>query len=232
MGIDKRALYPLSYGIYVVSSKYGDRMNGQIANTVFQITSDPPRVAVSINKQNFTWEFISQSEMFSVSVLDVDTPMEFIGLFGFKSGRDMDKFSNVKYKIGLAGTPLVLDYALSVFEAKVVDRLDVGTHTIFIGEVVSSELLQQGEPLTYAFYHKVKKGRAPESAPTYRDEKEVEDPSFGKYVCDVCGYVYDPAVGDPENGVPPGTQFQNLPSDWVCPVCSAPKTEFSPVNSP
>ena len=118
-----KALYGISYGLYVVSSKKEERFNGQIANTVFQITSEPPRIAVSINKQNFTHEFIKESNVFTVSVLSKDTPLRFIGNFGFRSGRDVDKFKEVKYKVGVTGAPIVLDHTNAYMEAEVVKRL-------------------------------------------------------------------------------------------------------------
>jgi len=103
--MNKETFYKLSYGLYIVSSKKEDKLNGQIANTVFQITSNPPTVAVSINKKNLTCDFIRESNLFSVSILSIETPLQFIGLFGFKSGRVTDKFSNIKYKFGRKGTP-------------------------------------------------------------------------------------------------------------------------------
>ena len=104
-----RALYKLGYGVYVVTSKEDDRINGQIANTVFQVTSEPLTVAVSINKNNLTHEFIKESRVFAASVLCEETPLTFIGRFGFKSGRDTDKFEGIHYKTGDTGAPIFLD---------------------------------------------------------------------------------------------------------------------------
>lgn len=230
--LDPKALWSITYGLYVVTSRGGDKLNGQIANTVFQVTAEPPRVAVSINRNNLTHEYISKSGVFAVSCLDEGTPMEFIGLFGFKTGRDVDKLASAKHRTGLTGGPVVTENALSVIEAKVVDKLDVGTHTIFVGEVVTAEVLRPGKPMTYAYYQEMKKGRAPKNAPTYHAPEPAEAPKTGptmkKYVCNVCGYVYDPAAGDPDGKIPPGTPFENLPADWHCPVCGASKDEFSP----
>ena len=128
-----KALHKLSYGLYIVTSLKGDRFNGQVANTVFQITSEPPAVAVSINKNNLTWEFIKESGVFAVSVLCQDTPLSFIGDFGFKSGRDVDELKGVTYRVGQTKAPVVTDNAVSYLEAKVVKEMDVGTHTIFVG---------------------------------------------------------------------------------------------------
>ena len=164
---DRRAFRDLSYGLYIVTSRDGNRLNGQIVNTVIQVTSDPARVAVIVNKQNLTHEFISRSGLFGVSVLDESAPMTFLGLFGFRSGRDVDKLSQVQFKIGVAGCPLVLEHALSVLEARVIDQIDLGTHTIFIGDTVDAEVLKEGRPLTYRYYQEFLKGKAPATAPTY-----------------------------------------------------------------
>lgn len=232
---DPASLFGLTYGLYVVSSGLDGRKSGQIANTVFQVTAEPPRIAVSLNHENLTHEFVSRSGVFGVSVLEAETPMEFIGLFGFKSGREVDKFAGVAFKEGGAtGCPLVTQHALSVLEVRLVAQVDVGTHTLFVGDVVGGEVLKEGRPLTYADYHEKKKGKAPKTAPTYRGaapSAPAEERSVGrmdKYVCQVCGYVYDPEAGDPDNGVEPGTPFEALPADWVCPVCGAAKDQFEP----
>jgi flavin reductase (DIM6/NTAB) family NADH-FMN oxidoreductase RutF/rubredoxin len=221
-----KALYKLGYGLYVVCSRKGNKFNGQIANTVFQITSEPPTVAVSINKSNLTHEFIKESRVFVASVLSQDTPLSFIGHFGFKSGRDIDKFEGINYKIGETQAPVVTDNALAYLEAKVIQEVDVGTHTIFIGELVGADVLKEGEPMTYAYYHQVKRGTTPKTAPSYIEEKKEVKPEMSKYECTVCGYIYDPELGDPDSGIKPGTPFEELPDDWVCPVCGAAKDEF------
>jgi ferric-chelate reductase [NAD(P)H] len=169
--VNLKALYKLGYGLYVVTSLKENRLNGQIANTVFQITSEPPTIAVSINKTNLTHEFIKQSKVFAASILSQDTPLSFIGHFGFKSGRDLDKLSGTNYKIGETGAPLVTDNTLAYLEARVSKEVDAGTHTIFIGELVGAEVIKEGEPMTYAYYHQVKRGTTPKTAPVYIEEK-------------------------------------------------------------
>jgi flavin reductase (DIM6/NTAB) family NADH-FMN oxidoreductase RutF/rubredoxin len=233
--LDLKALYRISYGLYVISSKEDGKMNCQIANAVFQVAAEPPKVAVAISKKNLTHDYIKKSRVMSVTVLDVNTPMSFIGLLGFRSGRDVDKLSQVKHEVGASGCPLVTENGLAAMEVRVTDLVDVGSHTIFTGEVVAARILKEGEPLTYADYHRIKGGKAPKNAPTYRGEAEKSEEhkkgageSMRKYVCDVCGYVYDPAEGDPEHGVSAGTSFEDLPADWVCPVCGATKDQFSP----
>ena len=165
--MNHKALHNLSYGLYVISSRKGDSFNGQIANTVIQVTSDPPNIAVCINKQNLTHEFISESKVFTASILSQDTPLSFIGHFGFKSGRETDKLKDVNYKLGEDKAPIVVDHSLAYLEARVINQVDVGTHTIFIGEVVGADVLSEGEPMTYAYYHQVKRGTTPKTAPSY-----------------------------------------------------------------
>ncbi len=212
--------------MYVVSSKHEGKISGQIANTVFQITAEPPTVAVSINKQNYTHELISGSRVFTVSILREETSMNFIGQFGFKSGRDTDKFAGVSHKTGVTGAPIVLDNAIGYLEAEVIDSLDVGTHTVFIGRLVDAQGLSAEDPMTYAYYHLVKRGKSPKAAPTYIKPVEKEELFMEKYTCTLCGYVYDPKDGDPDNGVKPGTPWEQVPEDWVCPVCGADKSAF------
>lgn len=229
--MNKSAFYKLSYGLYVITSGKEGRFNGQIANTVFQVTSDPPTVAVSINKQNFTHEHISSSRRFAVSILEEATPMTMIGRFGFKCGRDIDKFEGIGTRVGKTGIPIVTDHAIAFIEAEVVGEMDCGTHTIFLGRVVECDVLGTAQPMTYAYYHTVKGGKSPKNAPTYQQAeppKTTEIPAVkaARYTCSVCGYVYDPEKGDPEGNVPPGTRFEDLPEGWVCPVCGAGRDQF------
>ncbi len=225
--MDLSALYKISYGLYVVSSKKGEKLNGQIANTVFQLTAEPLAVGVSINKNNFTYDCLKESQVFSVSILAIDTPMELIGLFGFKSGREVEKFTSVNFKIGKIGAPVLEDHTVAYLEAQIRKEIDLGTHTLFVGEIVEAENLEDKEPLTYAYYHLVKKGFTPKASPLY--QKSAREKDSGKYVCTVCGYVYDPKTGDPVSGVKPGTAFEDLPESWVCPVCGARKNQFKKI---
>jgi len=232
--LEWNALFSLSYGLYIVTSRLGEKLNGQLSNTVFQVCDEPVYVATCVNKRALTHEYISKSGVFGVSVLEESAPMKLIGLFGFKSGREVDKLSQVSFKEGATGCPLVTENALAVLEGKVTDQIDVGKHTVFVAELVSAEVLREGRPLTYAFYRERMKGKTSKNAPTYLDpekrRKEAREPTREggeRYVCDVCGYVYDPDAGDAENDIPPGTAFEDLPDDWVCPVCGAGKDKFS-----
>jgi len=225
-----KALHSLGYGLYVVTSRKGGRFNGQIANTVFQITSEPPTIAVSINRNNLTWEYIRESRVFAVSVLCQDTPLSFIGHFGFHSGRDTDKLAGITYQIGETGAPIATDNAVSYLEANVVKEMDVGTHTIFVGEVTGAEVISDKACMTYEYYHQVKRGTTPKTAPSYIEETKESAPAMAKYRCTVCGWIYDPEIGDPDSGIAAGTPFDQLPDEWQCPVCGASKGEFEKVD--
>ncbi len=169
--MDINALRKIGYGMYLVGSKNGEKLNAQVANTVFQITSEPPTIAVSINKKNLTHEFIAGSGVFSVNVLSEETPLPFIGRFGFRSGREFNKLEGVQFKTGTTGAPLITENAVACLEAKVLNSVDAGTHTIFIGEMVNAEILNDKPTMTYEFYQKVKRGTTPKTAPSYIEKK-------------------------------------------------------------
>jgi flavin reductase (DIM6/NTAB) family NADH-FMN oxidoreductase RutF/rubredoxin len=233
--IDFDTLFQLSYGMCIVSSKKDGNINGCIVNTVFQITPEPPVIVISVNRQNLTWEYISASKVFTVSILAEDAPMPFIGRFGFRTGRDFNKFEGVKYKTGQSGCPIILDNTIAFIEAEVLQTIDVISHTLFIAKVTACETLDGSKPpLTYDYYRCVKCGRTPRTAATYHKETEQtktkEETSMKKYKCLLCGYIYDPAIGDPSNGIEPGTSFEKLPDDWTCPDCGAGKDEFEPLD--
>ena len=156
----------LSYGMYVVASfrqgKPPDvsekqsnepaqgKLNGQIATTVFQVTAEPALVAVSLNCQNLTHEMIAETKRFSVSILSQEAPLKFIGLFGFKCGRSVDKFSGLSHKVLKSGTPVILDHSLGWLDLEVTQAIPLGTHTLFVGRVVDSAMLMEGFPLDSA----------------------------------------------------------------------------------
>lgn len=233
--LDLESLFKLSYGMCIVSSKKEGRVNGCIVNTVFQITPEPPMVAASINRECLTHEYISDSKVFAVSILSQEAPMPFIGKFGFRSGREINKFEGTTYKVGQTGAPIVLDSTVSFLEAEVTESIDVETHTLFIANIVACEAFDDGERMTYAYYRDIKHGRTPKTAATYIEVEPETKSKEGvqgmkKYKCLMCGYVYDPAVGDPDNGVEASTAFEDVPDDWVCPDCGVGKDEFDPVE--
>lgn len=169
--MDRAVLRQLSYGMYIVASRHGDRYNGQVANAVFQVCADPPVVAACINRDNLTHDYIKSNRVFSVSILAQETPMKFIGRFGYRSGRDIDKFDGVDHVAGTTGAPAVTEHVLGYLEAEVVSSMDVGTHTLFAGRLADAVVLEEGTPMTYAYYRHVKGGKSPETAPTYIPEE-------------------------------------------------------------
>ena len=230
--MNPKALYKISYGIYIITSKKDGKFNGQIANTVFQTTAEPAMIAVCLNKQNLTHEFVQASKVLAASVLSTEAPMDLIGRFGFKSGRDINKLEGISSTMGVTGVPIVTDFAVAYLEAEVVATMSAETHTLFLAKVVNAEILdEKAEPMTYAFYHQVKRGTAPKTAPTYIKEEPKAKASAPKWRCTVCGYIYDPAVGDPDGGIQPGTAFEDIPDSWVCPVCGAIKSDFEKLTT-
>lgn len=226
------AFYKLSYGLYIISSKSGDKLNGYIANTAFQVTAEPSQIAISCNKDNLSADIISKSKIFSISVLEQDASSDLIGLMGYKTGKDIEKFEDLKYITGKTGAPIVTNHTIAWFDCEVVQSVDVGSHIIFIGKVVDNDLLDKSKkPMTYDYYRDVKKGAAPKNAPTYIDKSKLPKTKskYNKYECVVCGHIYDEELGDPDSGIMPETKFEDLPDDWVCPTCGAEKSDFEPI---
>lgn len=218
--MNKQAFRNLSYGVYVISTLDGDRHTGCIANSAMQITSSPASIAVSINHDNYTNSCIKKSGKFALSILSEKSAPEIIGKFGFQSGRDTDKFSDVKYQVkeGIA----VLDDACGYIVCRVTGTLETSTHTIFLGEATDAEPIDSTAPMTYAYYHNVIKGKSPKNAPTYLPEEDnassesVSASPDKKWVCSICGYVYDGEI-----------PFEQLPDSYVCPICKQPKEKFT-----
>jgi len=231
---DLSALFKLSCGMCIVGAKCENRINGCVVNTVFQVTAEPVRVAVSLNRQCLTCDYIVRSRVFAVSVLSEQASMRLTGTFGFRTGRDIDKFEHVKYRIGQTGSPIVLDNTVAFLEAEVETAIDLQTHTLFIAKVVACGVFDDSAaPMTYSYYRDIKHGRTPKSAATYQDihsQNQQGVPEMKKYECTACGYIYDPEKGDPDGGIAPGTAFEDLPDDWVCPECGVGKDQFKPVE--
>jgi ferric-chelate reductase [NAD(P)H] len=161
------ALFKISYGLYVVCSGNKEKGNGYIANTVMQVTSNPVKVAVCCNKNNYTAELIQSSGVLSVSILPESVSQEIIGTFGYQSGRNTNKFEEFDVCYGFQGVPVLLSNALATLECKVEQTIDAGTHLLFICEVKEANLFKSDNPITYDYYRRVKKGSSPKNAPTY-----------------------------------------------------------------
>lgn len=226
--MDPNILHNISYGMYIVSSNKGDMLNGQIVNTAFQVTSNPVIIAVSINKKNLTHEFIEASSYFTISILLEDTPLSFMGEFGFRSGRKEDKFKDIKFKRLTSGCPVVIDHSIGYIELKVINKVDCASHTLFIGQMIDSRILKSGKVMTYDYYHHVKRGTTPKTAPTFIEEEMPGSrvSKLQKYRCTVCNYIYDPSIGDPDSGIQLGAEFKDISDTWKCPICGASKDKF------
>ena len=199
---DMGALKNIGYGLYVVTSNDGKRDNGLIVNTVAQLTSSPNRIAVSINKENYSHHVIKQTGIMNLNCLSVDAPFSVFEQFGFASGRNVDKFEGsapLKSDNGLAFLPRYINSFMSL---KVEQYIDLGTHGMFICSVTEARVLSNSESMTYAYYHKNVK-----PAPKTEGKKG--------FVCKVCGYVYE---GD------------ELPDDFICPLCKHGAADFEPIK--
>ena len=161
------ALLKIVYGMYIITSRSDEKLNGMIATTACQVTAEPMRMTVAIHKERLTHSLIVASKTFGVSVLSTDADMSFIGRFGFKSGRDTEKLDGINYVLGQTGVPLITDNTIAVIESRVIASMDAGTHTIFLGEVVDARILSEKTAMTYDYYQNVIKGKSPKNAPTY-----------------------------------------------------------------
>jgi flavin reductase (DIM6/NTAB) family NADH-FMN oxidoreductase RutF/rubredoxin len=221
--IDFEAFYKVSYGLYVVCSGEKTRGNGFVSNSVFQVTAEPEKFAVCCNKNNYTAEFIMRYKAFSVSVLEQNVSSDLISSFGYKTGKEFNKMTGRSIRFGDTGVPILLDESIAFFEFRLLETIDAGSHLIFIGELLNAEILDNTkEPLTYLYYRQVKKGVAPKNAPTYIDKSKLGKSTnlsiSKKFKCPACGFIYDEDVEK--------VKFEDLPDDWVCPVCGTEKSDF------
>ena len=203
--MDSKALYNLSYGIFLLGAKSNGKINACITNTCMQVASDPVRVAISVINNNLTCQMIKDSGFFSLSILDKTCSFDFIKNFGYQSGKNVDKFESIDYKTDENGCPYTEKMACSVLNCKVISAQDLGTHTLFIAEIQDAQILSKNEPLTYAYYQSNIK------------PKKENTVSKGKTVwrCTICGYEYE---------------GEELPEDFICPLCKHPASDFEKIE--
>lgn len=224
-GIDTKAFRAMSYGLYIVTAKSDDVMAGCVVNTFLQVTSKPARVSVAINKKNFTTGIVLESGRFEATVLAESASMELIGRFGFRTSADTDKFADTAYAVDGAGVPYVTEHAVAHVGARVIEKVDVGTHYLIIGEVECAEVLSGEQPMTYAYYHMVKGGKTPPKASSYdasddaagEQKPAAQDnakPRYG-WRCMICGYVLEQ---------------DELPEDFTCPMCGMGREAFERIE--
>ena len=178
--MDNTAFFNLSYGVYLCTTWDNGRPTGCVANSAMQITANPATIAVSINHENYTHKCIKDCGYFAMVVLAEDSDPKLIGKFGFMSGEKVNKFDGTPYSV--RGKLPIPDGGLCYFVCKVINAMETATHTVFLGEVIEAENLRKGVPMTYAYYHKVLKGKTSAKAPTYVADEPKEEV---KYVCSI-----------------------------------------------
>lgn len=200
--IDITALFNIGYGLYVITSNDGTKDNGAIVNTVVQITNTPNRVAVTINKQNYSHDTIKSTGIMNINCLSTEAPFSVFQEFGFVSGRDKNKFEGKTFTRSENGLAVLDKYINSFISLKVEQYVDFDTHGMFVCTITEAKNITNVETMTYTYYQKNVKPK-----PEQKKKKG--------YVCKICGYVYE---GDP------------LPDDFVCPWCKHPASDFEPIE--
>lgn len=214
---EKESMFSVGYGLYVLTTKDGTKDNGCIINTVQQVTSEPNRISVTVNKQNYSTSIVSKTGVFNISVLTEETPFSLFQNFGFQSGKDVDKFKDyTNVKRGANGVRYLEEYTNTYLSGKVVQQLDLGSHIMFIADVTDGVKLSDKPTVTYDYYQKNIKPKA----------KKPKESAGDIWVCKICGWTYDESKGMPEQGIPAGTKFEDLPEDFFCPLCKHPKSDF------
>lgn len=204
--MDMKVMFSLTYGLYVVTAKDGDKDNGCITNTASQVTSTPNRISLTVNKSNYTHDMIMKTGEFNVSILSEKASFDTFKHFGFQSGRDVDKFADYPAaKRASNGLYYITDGVNAWMSAKVVQSIDLGTHTMFIADVTDGEKLTSDPSTTYSYYQSNIKPApaAPKSSKT-------------TWVCKICGYVYE---------------GEEIPADFICPLCKHGAADFEKVVS-
>lgn len=197
--MDNRVLFNIGYGLYVLTANEGEKDNGCIINTVMQVTSEPLQIAIAVNKKNYTNEMIQRTKKFNVSILTESAKFEVFEHFGFHSGRDTDKFADfVDTKRSPNGVLYITQNTNSYMSAYVKQEIDLGTHTLFIAQLVEAETLSEEPTVTYTYYQNNIKPKP------QKTEKKG-------WRCKICGYIYE---------------GENLPPDFICPWCKHGAVDF------
>lgn len=203
---DPKAMYAMSYGLFVLTARRGEQDNGCIINTGIQVTSQPNRVLIAVNKSNFTHDMILETGAFNLSVLTEKADFSLFQRFGFQSGRDVDKFQGFAHTLRTDNGLLAVTEGTSAWlSCKVASTVDLGTHTLFVADVTDGDTLSREPSATYAYYQANIKPRP--AAPATETGKK-------RWVCTVCGYIYE---------------GETLPADFICPICKHPASDFEPV---
>ena len=200
--MDQKALFKLTYGLFLLSAQENGQDNGCIINTVTQVANDPVRIAISVSQSNYTHDMILRTGRFTVSSITTEADFSLFQHFGMQSGRDVDKFADFPHKArGKNGLYHLTRCANMTMSATVVQSIDLGSHTLFLAEVTDAQVLSDAPSCSYEYYH--------------ANIKPKPETSKKKgWVCTVCGYIYE---GDP------------LPEDFICPLCKHGAEDFVPL---
>lgn len=207
--MNTKAMFKLSYGLFVCTAKRGDKLNGCIINTAVQVASEPNTISIAVNKANYTHDMIKDTGLCNISVLSNDAKFDTFKHFGFQSGRDVDKFADYpksSYELSEDGIPFITEGTNAVFSLKVKQEVDLGSHTLFICEPTFMTILSDTSSCTYEYYQNNIKPK-PQAVGTTPKGETV-------WRCMICGYEY---VGE------------ELPDDFICPICKHPKADFEKV---
>lgn len=195
--MDNNVMFKISYGLYVLTAKDGEKSNGCIINTLEQVTTTPNKVTIAVNKNNFTHDMIVKTKKFNVSILSENVKFDTFKHFGFQSGRDVDKFADYPMETSSNGLPYITEGSNGFISASVISTVDLGTHTLFVADVTDGKVLSEDNSVTYDYYHK--------------HIKEAPAKASKGWVCKICCYVYE---GD------------ELPPDFICPICKHGAADF------
>ena len=199
--MDTKVTRNFTYGLFVITAKDGEKLNGCIINTGIQAASDPLTVAVSLNKTDYTHDMIVKTGEFNLSFLDETAPFDTFKHFGYQSGRDVDKFEKFEYSLAANGIPYITKGANAYLSAKVTKTIDLGSHTMLIAEITDAEVFSKVPSMSYSYYFANVKPK-PQAKET---EKKVG------WICTICGYIYP---------------HEELPADYICPICKHPASDF------
>lgn len=208
--MDKTAMFQLTYGLFIVGTQINEKKYGCVVNTAIQVTSEPNRMSVTMLKSNETTKQIIEKGSFTVSVLSRETSLDTISGFGLRSSKDFNKFAEINYQTDENNNPYLTETILCYMSLNVWQTIDLGSHFMFICDVIDAKNINQGKPMTYADYRILKNEGSLEAASVPEQSEEKK-----QYICSVCHYVYD---GE--------TPFEELPEDYVCPICKQPKSVF------
>lgn len=195
--MDKKVMRNISYGLFILTARENDKLNGCVTNTLQQVTTSPNRISITVNKENYTHDMILRTGEFNVSILSEKAKFDTFKHFGFQTGREVDKFEKYAAPLAENGIPYITDGTNGYIFGKVIQSIDLGSHTMFIADVTDGEVLSQDPSATYDYYHK--------------NIKEAPDKTAKGWGCKICGYVHP---------------HENLPADFICPLCKHPASDF------